>query len=88
MGEYKTVSITNVSLPEDDWQTVFKRLNNLDKFVQLGEDKIACFNGKSTLKTGYSIDCGARTTEYNAFLLAINFYLGKHINGVRIGEMS
>jgi len=87
MGEYKTIAITNVSLQEDDWQRVIRCLNNLDTFVQIKKDKIACFNGKSTQKTKYSIDCGALTTEYGAFLLAADFYIGPYRSGVQIEEI-
>lgn len=88
MSEYKTISITNVSLSEDDWQTAIRRLNNLDKFIQVGEDKIICLSCKSTKKLRYSIDCGAITTEYDAFRLGINFYIDSHLSGVRIEEMN
>lgn len=87
MGEYKVISITNVSLAENDWQFVISRLSNLGRFVQVKQGKLACMSGKSTKKKTFSVDCGALTTEYNAFLLAIKFYVGEHINGIRIGEM-
>lgn len=88
MGEYKTITVTNVSLPEDKWQYVIRCLNNLGKFVQLEHGKIAYLGGKSTIKVKYSIDCGAVTTEYGAFRLAVDFYIGPHLSGVRIEEMN
>jgi hypothetical protein len=77
-----TIRVVNKSLSTEDFTQIKQRLRNYDKGFE--EDNCINFLGISTTKTQYSIDYGAIVTEYDAFRLALQFYIGEFIHGVEI----
>lgn len=87
MKNCKVVKIVNASLSEEEWQGAFRRLRLYSRHFFMSGDTIYHPVTYSTQKTGYSNDAGGSTTEYNAFRVALDFWLGERGTGVRIVEI-
>ena len=84
MSDNVRFKIENVSLTQDEWEALQRRLNLLDDFFR---DEAIYSLAKSKTKTVFSVDYGGITSERHSFSLAINHYAKKYLHGIKITEI-
>jgi hypothetical protein len=82
--EYKCIRIKNKSLSNEEFKKVYDKVNKLDTGFFAEDNNSILFSGKSTKNKVYDINCGAFTSEYDSFILSLNYYLGNYKNDVEI----
>ena len=78
----KIVYVNAGNLNKREYRDVKRWLSHVGMFEK--KKRIFCSKPKSTVDVVYSVDCGAKLSELDSFLLEVEFYLGKHLSKVTI----
>ncbi|MDD3921359.1 MAG: hypothetical protein PHO41_09340 [Eubacteriales bacterium] len=84
MKACKAIRIKNKSLSAEVFEEMHQRLNNVEDHLYCKEKQLMSFSEKSMTMPVYSIDCGATVSQYDSFMLEIEFFLGENLKGVTI----
>ena len=84
MKDCERITVVNKGLSDDEFLRAHKRLCNYEYCLLSNDKERVYFFPKSKSKLVYSLDCGARVSQYHAAILAIKFYLGDYLKNVEI----
>lgn len=80
----RSITVKVKGANDECFREVQKRLRLYDRFILTNDNKALTLFSKDDKKSVYSIDAGGATSELNAALLAIRYYLGDYQKHVEI----
>lgn len=80
----RSITVKIKGANDECFREVQKRLRLYDRFIVPNDNNTLILFSKEDKKSVYSIDAGGVTSELNAALLAIRYYLGDYQKHVEI----